>query len=144
MNKKGPIVIIEDDEDDQFLLSAIFRDLNYSNEVIFFYSADDALQYLRDANQIPFIILSDINMPRVSGFELRAMMHASFEWPMRSVPYIFFTTAIGREAVMEAYALSVQGLFIKPDTYDKLSTTIKAIVDYWQLCHAPINVFELN
>src|SRR5438067_1540251 len=95
MNKKGPIVIIEDDEDDQFLLSAIFRDLNYSNEVIFFYSADEALQYLDDVNQMPFIILSDINMPRVSGFELRARMHESFEWPIRSVPYIFFTTAIG-------------------------------------------------
>ena len=36
MNKKGPVVIIEDDEDDQELLNEVFRDLKYKNDIVFF------------------------------------------------------------------------------------------------------------
>ena len=36
MNKGGPIIIIEDDLDDQDILTEIFQELNYKNEVIFF------------------------------------------------------------------------------------------------------------
>ena len=37
MNKNGPVIIIEDDEDDQLILTEVFKTLDYKNELIFFY-----------------------------------------------------------------------------------------------------------
>ncbi len=71
MNKNGPVIIIEDDEDDQYLLEQVFLKLNYQNKVVFFSDGQDALDYLQTTHELPFLILSDINMPRLDGFQLR-------------------------------------------------------------------------
>jgi len=62
MNKRGPIIIIEDDLDDQEILTDVFNELNYINEIIFFADAKKALEYLKSTEIEPFIIFSDINM----------------------------------------------------------------------------------
>ena len=59
MNKGGPIIIIEDDIDDQEILSAVFNELNYKNEIIFFGDGEKALEYLTTTELEPFIIFSD-------------------------------------------------------------------------------------
>ena len=64
MNKNGPIIVIEDDEDDQQMLVEIFKKLGYSNNVIYFFDGNKALQYLNQIDVKPFLILSDINMPK--------------------------------------------------------------------------------
>jgi len=71
MNKGGPIIIIEDDLDDQELLSEVFKKLNYKNEIVFFGDGQEALEYLTDTSIEPFIIFSDINMPKLSGMEYK-------------------------------------------------------------------------
>ncbi len=67
MNKDGPVIIIEDDADDQEILREIFEKLKYPNELIFFFDGHEALKYLDKPTTLPFIILSDINMPKLSG-----------------------------------------------------------------------------
>jgi CheY-like chemotaxis protein len=71
VNKTGPIIIIEDDIDDQDILTDIFKELNYKNEVIFFGDSVQALDYLTDTEKEPFLVLSDINMPKLDGMALR-------------------------------------------------------------------------
>ena len=46
MNKRGPIIIIEDDTDDQDILAEIFQELSYKNKLIFFKDGIEALEYL--------------------------------------------------------------------------------------------------
>lgn len=137
MNKSGPIIVIEDDMDDQELLTMVFKDLQYSNEVIFFSDGDLALDYLQDDKVFPFLILSDINMPRLDGFKLRDMVRTNEELGRKCIPYLFFTTAVNEKAVYEAYTMSVQGFFVKPVNYDELTDTIRKIVEYWQECYSP-------
>lgn len=71
MNKTGPIIIVEDDLDDEFTLKEIFEELNYKNELIFFRDSEKVLQFLQDTKIQPFLLLSDINMPKLNGMELR-------------------------------------------------------------------------
>ena len=59
MNQGGPIIIIEDDLDDQELLGEAFKQLNVMNEVIFFSDSYKALDYLVTTHIKPFIIFSD-------------------------------------------------------------------------------------
>ncbi len=137
MNKKGPIVIIEDDADDQHLLAEAFRELAYPNELRFFVNGFDALAYLRQEGVFPFIILSDVNMPRLTGYELRKIIQTDTDLASKCIPYLFFSTHASENAVAEAYQMSVQGFFMKPNTYDVLVGTLRKIVDYWQDCLSP-------
>ncbi len=67
MNKEGPIVFIEDDLDDQEIMAEIFKELNYENKIVFFGDGEKALEYLTKIYIEPFLILSDINMPKLNG-----------------------------------------------------------------------------
>lgn len=137
MNKRGPIIIIEDDTDDQAILADIFTELEYSNELIFFGDSVKALEYLTDTEIEPFLVLSDINMPKLSGMELREKIHNNEDLRLKSIPYLFFSTSAEQRHVIDAYSRSIQGFFIKPSDYKKLKNLMVKIVEYWQECESP-------
>jgi CheY-like chemotaxis protein len=137
MNKTGPIIIIEDDTDDQEVLEEIFKELNYPNQLLFFGDGEQALNYLIQSDVEPFLVLSDINMPRLSGLELRERVINNEDLRLKSIPYLFFSTSAEQKHVIDAYSRSIQGFFIKPGSYDKLKKVIIKIVEYWQECESP-------
>ena len=139
MNKNGEIIIIEDDEDDQFLLEEVFAKLDFPNKRIYFPDGLAALEYLSNDTSAPFIILSDINMPRLNGVELRHKLQTDARLSLKCIPYLFFSTAVNQKIVMEAYSTSAQGFFVKQTSFDDLFDTIKVIVEYWKKCAAPNN-----
>lgn len=137
MNKTGPIIIIEDDSDDQDLLLEAFKELDYKNEIKFFSDSEDALAFLTATEIEPFIIFSDINLPKLNGMELRAKIHENEDLRVKSIPYLFFSTSAEQNHIIDAYSKSVQGFFVKPNSYTELKATIKIIVEYWQKCVSP-------
>ena len=137
MNKNGPVIIIEDDQDDQEFLEEIFAKLNYPNKIVFFTDGNEALEFLNKTETIPFLILSDINMPKINGFELRSRIHTNEQLQLKCIPYLFFTTSANKQFVVDAYSMSVQGFFKKPNSIGKLESTIKTIMEYWKECIAP-------
>jgi CheY-like chemotaxis protein len=139
MNKTGPIIIIEDDQDDQDILKDVFKKLAYENEVLFFADGEEALAYLNKPEHLPFLILSDINLPRLNGFDLRHKLKTDAELSIKCIPYLFFSTALSQKAVIDAYSMSVQGFFVKPTTTAEIEETISVIMEYWKKCATPNN-----
>jgi CheY-like chemotaxis protein len=137
MNKTGPIIVIEDDLDDQEIMEEIFGRLNYKNKIVYFNEGDKALEYINRTDVQPFLILSDINMPKMNGFELRNKVFTNEQLQTKCIPYLFFTTGANKKSVIDAYAMSVQGFFLKPNSVQDLERTVKKIIDYWQECIAP-------
>ena len=137
MNKTGPIIIIEDDIDDQEILEDIFRELNYLNKLIFFGDSQEALDFLIQTEIEPFLVISDINMPKLSGLELREKVINNEDLRLKSIPYLFFSTSAEQKHVIDAYSRSIQGFFIKPKSYDELKQMMMKIVEYWQECESP-------
>lgn len=139
MNKNGPVIIIEDDEDDQDFLKEVFQKLKYPNDLLFFYDGQQALDFLNKTETIPFLILSDINMPKLDGFALRTKLKTDAQLDIKCIPYLFFSTALNQKAVIDAYSLSVQGFFVKQTSMAELEKTITVIMEYWKRCAAPNN-----
>ena len=137
MRKSGPIIVIDDDLEDQQIFDEIFKNLDIPNKIIFFADGNDALQYLITTDDQPFLILSDINMPRMDGFEVRNRIWKNENLKSRFIPYLFFTTSVEKKAVYDAYNLSVQGFFVKPTTMADMQNCLKKIIDYWQECYSP-------
>ena len=140
MDRRGPIIIIEDDPDDQYMFQEAFTALKYENEIIFFGDGFSALEYLTESSVKPFIIFSDINLPRLNGIQLREKIHQNENLRLKSIPYLFFSTTAEQEYVVDAYSKSAQGFFLKPTSFKELEETIKTILDYWMKCVSPIYI----
>ena len=137
MNKSGPIVVIEDDLEDQEMFGDVFTEIAVQNRILFFGDGNAAYEFLTESGEQPFLILSDINMPRLNGFELREKIQNNEQLRLKCIPFLFFTTSAEQKAVVTAYSRSVQGFFVKPDNYTNLKRIINNIVEYWKDCHSP-------
>ena len=142
VNKNGPVIIIEDDADDQDFLTEIFHKLNYQNKILFFFDGQEALDHISATDELPFLILSDINMPKLNGFELREKLKTDANLSNKCIPYLFFSTASNQKSVIDAYSQSVQGFFVKQSSMIELEKTISAIMEYWRRCAAPNDFAE--
>jgi CheY-like chemotaxis protein len=137
MTSNEPIIIIDDDLDDQFLMKKICEELKVCNTILFFDDGREALRYLRATAQKPFIIICDINMPAMNGLELRREINKDDDLKRKSIPFVFFSTATSPAQIREAYDLSVQGFFLKETTFDKVRQTLKMILEYWATSRHP-------
>lgn len=137
MNKNGPIIVIEDDIDDQELMADVFKELDYNNEIRFFGDGEEALDFLVNNKLEPFIVFSDINMPKLNGMELREKIHNNEDLRLKCTPYLFFSTNAEQQHVIDAYSKSIQGFFVKPNSFSELKRTLKIIIDYWKECVSP-------
>jgi CheY-like chemotaxis protein len=137
MKKCGPIIIIEDDADDQELLKDIFMELQIPNLIRFFDSCSQALDYLLTTADKPFLIISDINLPAMTGLELYAKILENESLKMKSIPFIFLSTTSDQHVITKAYQMFVQGFFVKPSSIKELKETVRMIIDYWRVCKHP-------
>lgn len=137
MRSKGEIIIIEDDEDDRMFLEEIFESLDYQNKVTFFGDPSLVLDYLIDPEVQPFIILSDINMPKLDGFELRNLILDNPVTRKKCVPYLFMSTSKSPEHVIKAFDCHIQGFFKKEEDFNAYKKTIHNIMEYWRTSLTP-------
>jgi DNA-binding NarL/FixJ family response regulator len=127
----GSIWIIDGDEDDQIMIQEVWRELNVPNELVFLEDAEAALDHLSKLKTAPFIIICELNLPKIDGFALREKMLATNSKIFKSVPFIFWSTDVSESQIIRAYDLSVHGLFIKDTTFQELKKTFTNILNYW-------------
>jgi CheY-like chemotaxis protein len=136
--KSGPIIVLEDDADDKEVLEGILKELNVKNKLVWFSGSEAAFQYLKTTSEQPFIIISDVNIPRENGIEFKRRIDNDPYLRKKSIPFVFYSTSVKEETVTEAYSeLTVQGFFKKGNSLEEIKRHIKLIVDYWQVCRHP-------
>lgn len=134
MARSGPIISVEDDEDDQFMIGQAMQAVGVTNPLRYFPNGLAALHYLETTDEKPFLILSDINMPLMTGLELYAQINQRSELRRKAIPFVFFTTADYSETIHTAIGGLVQGFYRKPTRFDDLCQLLKVIIAYCQLC----------
>jgi CheY-like chemotaxis protein len=131
---KGPIVIIEDDKDDQEIYAETIRGLGIPNDVHFFDGGQPALEYLTGTEEQPFILLSDVNMPGMTGLELKKYIQDDPYLSSKGIPFVFISTDASKVSIRHAHALSVQGYFQKPNSMEEMTAMLRTLFEYWKLC----------
>jgi CheY-like chemotaxis protein len=137
MARLGPIIIIEDDADDQEIMKDVFNSLNVPNKLKIFSTCIEAYQYLETTSDKPFLIFSDINLPGMSGAELKKKINENVQLRRKSIPYVFLTTTSEHQVVLDAYESLSQGFFTKPNNIADLKRMIEMILTYWKLARHP-------
>ena len=121
------ILVVDDERDVQVLFEQRFRKeiKNQEIEFAFAYSGEDALLYLNNHNHQAVLILSDINMPGMSGLELLKQIKTKYKEPPPSVMMI---TAYGdRENYDTAMRLGADDFLTKPLDFALLKGKLKEI-----------------
>ena len=137
MAKQGPIILVEDDTEDQLLIREALEVSGNKHEVKIFPNGEPVIEYLLHTTDKPFIIICDINMPRMDGLTLRERINEIEYLRKKSIPFLFFSTTASRESIDKAYELTVQGFFVKPSSFQDLSKTLALIISYWNICKHP-------
>jgi len=128
----SPIVIVEDDEDDCEILVDVFKEIGVTNEFRCFLHPVEALAYLKTTTEVPFLIISDINMPLMNGLAFKKVIDLDTTISNKRIPFVFLSTAKENNLIDESFHLSVQGYFQKPNDVNSLKEIAKAIVVYWK------------
>ncbi|WP_205511778.1 response regulator [Longitalea arenae] len=131
------VLIIDHDEDDWIMIDEVWKELKLNNELVFVSTAEEAIARIQKMQSAPFIIICELNLPRINGFELRETMLHTHSKKLRSVPFIFWSTTASEEQILHAYNLSVHGFFIKDNSIHDLKETFKAIITYWTKSKMP-------
>jgi len=136
MRNSKPILLVEDDSVDAMTTKRALQDLNVTNQLVQKVNGEQALEYLRGQdNQMPCVILLDMNMPKMNGIEFLKIAKADEE--LKKIPVVVLTTSNGEQDRTESFKLSVAGYIIKPTDYTKFVEAIKTICEYWTLSQLP-------
>ena len=127
----NPIYIVDDDKDDEDLIKEAFTELGIINELRFFSTAEGVLYELNNSAEIPFVIISDINLPRMDGFQLREKVLEGASIKDKSIPFIFWSTSASQAQIKRAYDLAAHGFFLKGRSYKELKERIQEMIKYW-------------
>jgi two-component SAPR family response regulator len=128
---KNPIIIVEDDNDDCELLTTALIEIGVKNEFLCFQNPRDALNYLKATKNDTFLIISDVNMPMMNGLEFKKKINEDTRLHKKCIPFVFLSTSASVYLVNEAYSLSIQGYFQKPNDIKRMNDVARSIVDYW-------------
>lgn len=136
MKNSRPILLIEDDDVDTLLAKRAINELKLVNPIVRKINGEDGLAYLRDKNnEKPCIILLDLNMPRMNGFEFLKIIKA--DEAFKKIPVIILTTSDTRENINDSFALGAAGYIIKPVDYQQFIEAMRTVNVYWSLNQMP-------
>ncbi|HEY3966625.1 MAG TPA: response regulator [Planctomycetaceae bacterium] len=130
------ILLVDDNDDDVVLLTESFKDSRFLNLLQVVPDGVEALAYLRRegayrAARTPGLILLDINMPKMNGFEVLQVIKADPQ--LRMIPVIMLTTSTRDEDIARSYDGGACSFVAKPVNLEKLKEVVKQFALYWTL-----------
>jgi len=119
------ILIVDDEKDIQMLFEQRFRKELRSGavELAFAFSGEDALQYLSIHHHEAVLILSDINMPGMDGFESVSWLKKHFP----EIPILVVSMIDDEEAILKMVRLGVKGYLTKGSDHSEITTALNTI-----------------
>ena len=132
-----PIWIVNQDKDDHELIATILQEAQILNEVKFFENPHELLGALDRAASAPFMIMSDVNLNGLDGFQLREAMLKAPNTKFHSVPFIFWSESASAAQIKKAFDLRAHGFFIKESSLEEWKETLVQIILYWRKSKMP-------
>ena len=120
------ILVVDDEKDIQTLFQQKFRKEIKEGELdfVFAFSGEEALEFMKHNNHEAVLILSDINMPGMSGLDLLKHIKAQYASPP---PVVMMITAYGDDDnYNEAMKLGADGFLTKPVDFVLLKEKLKS------------------
>jgi len=134
--KELTILLVEDDEIDATSIQRSFNKQKLANTIIRAHDGMEALELLQNKEvPRPFIILLDLQMPRMNGLEFLGHLRKDPELT-DSIVFILTTSKADRDLV-ESYNNHVAGYFVKDEVGTNFIDVVTVLGSYWKIVHLP-------
>lgn len=125
----GACILIEDNEDHTYLIEKCLAKNKSLTLVSSFRSAEEALEYLNRSANLPTVILLDVNLPKMNGFDF---LHALKSNPkLQATPVAMLTSSDAERDRIQANSYEVIRYMIKPLDTKELNELIADVTTYW-------------
>ena len=137
------ILLVEDNPDDIELTLRALRRNRVANEVIVAHDGEEALNYLfcrgayekRDRNDVPTVVLLDLNMPKVGGLEVLSQIRSHDRTKL--LPVVILTSSKEEQDLVNGYALGANSYIRKPVDFDQFTKSVLQLGLYWLVLNEP-------
>ena len=145
MNNKI-ILLVEDNPDDVELTLRAFEKSKIKNEVVIAGDGEAAMEYLfckgkysgRDILDLPAVVLLDLKLPKVDGFEVLNAIRE--DEVTKFLPVVILTSSKEEQDIINGYRLGVNSYIRKPVDFEKFFEAVKTLGLYWLLLNEFPNI----
>lgn len=131
------ILLVEDREDDVLLIRKSFEKAELANPLYVVQNGEEAVDYLmgeapfsnRNEYPLPDLILLDLKMPKLDGFE--TLLWLRNQSGIRNIPVVILTSSGDLSDVNKAYALGANSYLVKPVDFQHSIELVKVLHKYW-------------
>ena len=132
-----PILLVDDNPDDVLLMKRAFEATTITAPLVTLADGTQAIAYLsgtgdftdRLVHPLPALVLLDLKMPRVSGFDVLAWLRK--QPGLKRLPVVVLTSSSQEEDVNRAYDLGVNSYIVKPSGLKQIAGVASQIETYW-------------
>ena len=134
---KTTILLAEDDQNDIMLIRRAFTKSHVVNPIACVENGEEVVNYLsgngvysdRDQHPLPFMLLLDLKLPRMSGHEVLKWLRA--QQGLRRLPVVVLTSSREPADINRAYELGANSYLVKPVVFEEFTTLLKQLQVYW-------------
>lgn len=141
--REKTVLLVEDNPDDEELTLRALKLANLVNAPVVARDGREALDYLfgegshagRDVGDVPAVVLLDLKLPRMSGFDVLQRMRA--EPATRLIPVVVLTSSSEEEDMLRSYASGANSYVRKPVEFAAFAHAVAQLGMYWMLLNEP-------
>lgn len=134
---KANILLIEDRPEDAELAIMTLRKNNLIHNIQWVQDGEEALEYVfaegrysqRNIEQMPNLIIMDLNIPKVSGIEV--LRRIRMDERVKNIPVVILTASVEDKDIKTAYDLHVNSYMVKPVDFVEFEEAIKSMGLFW-------------
>lgn len=137
------ILLVEDNADDLDMTLRALRKANLTNKIQVARDGAEALEFIfcegahagRKHECVPKLILLDLKLPKVDGFEV--LKRIKGDPRTRMIPVVILTSSKEHKDVIESYQIGVNSYIVKPVNFEGFVTAVGELGMYWMLLNQP-------
>jgi CheY-like chemotaxis protein len=130
--KEPFLLLVDDNEGDILLTKEGFSERGIVEKIVIARNGEEAVSFLQVAlreSQLPNLILLDVNMPRMNGYEVLKYIKDNRE--LKHIPVLMLTTSSSSKEIRNAYENFANGFITKPQNIHDFLMVVQKIEDFW-------------
>jgi len=137
------ILIVENDTIDIMLFKRVVKDIEYPHPVEFSSDGTKALEYLQNPKrEIPWLILLDLNIPRMSGLELLTCIKKDNR--LKWIPVVVISSSENPDDILACMNQGACGYLMKDFEYEAFKYSVSAALKYWARSRTPVRNYTIE
>jgi chemotaxis family two-component system response regulator Rcp1 len=123
------ILLVEDNDGDIILTQEALKEGKIKNQISVARDGQQAIDLLNKATVLPDLILLDINLPKVNGFEVLAAIKSDDRFKM--IPVIMLSTSGAENDILTSYNNYANCFITKPVDFNRFMEVVRTIENFW-------------